>query len=366
MAAPRSSRRGARRARRAAARRRRAGRGRCSRRWPALGDGHGRDRRAALLRLRDGRGAAGHGGRRLARVDLGRPALQRGARRPPAPPSRRSPRSGCSTCSACRRARVGFVTGATMANLVGLAAARHRVLAERRLERRGATGSTGAPPVTVVVGEEVHVSLLKALRLLGFGSARAVRMPVDANGAMRATAAGAAQLDGPAIVCAQAGNVNTGACDPLADDRGGRARGGRLGARRRRVRDVGGGLAGAARPGGGLRRAPTRGRSTPTSGSTCPTTAASRSSPTPRRTPRRWAPAGGLPRRRRRAHAHAGDVAPRAPGARLRGAALPRAARGWPSWSSAAARTRAGWRRRWRTSTGARGAQRRRAQPGAA
>src|SRR3954447_5045878 len=67
-------------------------------------------------------------------------------------------------------ARVGFVTGATMANLVGLAAARHRVLAgvEWDVEERGLIG---APPVRVIVGDEVHVSLLKALRILGFGSA---------------------------------------------------------------------------------------------------------------------------------------------------------------------------------------------------
>ena len=113
-------------------------------------------------------------------------------------------------------ARVGFVTGATMANLVGLASARHRVLASAGwdVEERGLNG---APPVRVLVGEEVHVSLLKALRILGFGSAGAVRIPVDANGAMQPGPLAAAlhEGDGPAIVCAQAGNVNTGACDPL-------------------------------------------------------------------------------------------------------------------------------------------------------
>src|SRR5215211_3384850 len=113
-------------------------------------------------------------------------------------------------------ARVGFVTGATMANLVGLAAARHRVLAQAGwdVEERGLTG---APPVRILVGDEVHVSLLKALRLLGFGSAGVERIPVDANGAMQPGGMAAALRDsvGPAIVCAQAGNVNTGACDPL-------------------------------------------------------------------------------------------------------------------------------------------------------
>src|SRR5215203_508390 len=112
--------------------------------------------------------------------------------------------------------RVGFVTGATMANLVGLAAARHRVLADVgwNVEERGLAG---APPVRILVGAEVHVSLLKALRLLGFGSAGVERIPVDANGAMQPGGMAAALRDsvGPAIVCAQAGNVNTGACDPL-------------------------------------------------------------------------------------------------------------------------------------------------------
>jgi glutamate/tyrosine decarboxylase-like PLP-dependent enzyme len=113
-------------------------------------------------------------------------------------------------------ARVGFVTGATMANLVGLAAARHRVLADAGWDVEE-HGLNGAPPMRVVVGEEVHVSLLKALRILGFGSAGALRVPVDENGAMRADAVTAALrgADGPAIVCAQAGNVNTGACDPM-------------------------------------------------------------------------------------------------------------------------------------------------------
>ncbi len=113
-------------------------------------------------------------------------------------------------------ARVGFVTGATMANLVGLAAARHRVLATAGwdVEERGLGGGPG---VRILVGEEVHVSLLKALRLLGFGSGGVQRVPADANGAMQPGPLAAALRDhrGPAIVCAQAGNVNTGACDPL-------------------------------------------------------------------------------------------------------------------------------------------------------
>jgi len=113
-------------------------------------------------------------------------------------------------------ARVGFVTGATMANLVGLAAARHRVLAQAGWDVEE-HGLTGAPPVRILVGAEVHVALLKALRLLGFGSAGVERIPADANGAMEPgpLAATLRRSAGPAIVCAQAGNVNTGACDPL-------------------------------------------------------------------------------------------------------------------------------------------------------
>jgi glutamate/tyrosine decarboxylase-like PLP-dependent enzyme len=115
-----------------------------------------------------------------------------------------------------RDARVGFVTGATMANLVGLAAARHRVLADAGWDVEE-QGLTGAPPVRVIVGDEVHVSLLKALRILGLGSAQVVRVPADHNGAMQPgrLATTLREGHGPAIVCAQAGNVNTGACDPM-------------------------------------------------------------------------------------------------------------------------------------------------------
>ena len=115
-----------------------------------------------------------------------------------------------------RDARVGFVTGATMANLVGLAAARHRVLASTGWDVEE-QGLAGAPRVRVLVGDEVHVSLLKALRLLGLGSGTVERIPADANGAMQPGPLAAALREGtgPTIVCAQAGNVNTGASDPL-------------------------------------------------------------------------------------------------------------------------------------------------------
>jgi glutamate/tyrosine decarboxylase-like PLP-dependent enzyme len=108
----------------------------------------------------------------------------------------------------------GFVTGATMANFTALAAARHVVL-----ERAGwaveADGLFGAPPITVLVGEEAHPTLLKSLGLLGLGRARVHRIAVDGQGRMRADAL--PRISGPTILCLQAGNVNTGAFDPLAD-----------------------------------------------------------------------------------------------------------------------------------------------------
>jgi len=107
---------------------------------------------------------------------------------------------------------VGFVTGATMANLSGLAAARHDVLEHAGWDVE-AQGLFGAPPIRVVIGEEVHVSLLKALSLLGLGRERVVRVPVDGQGRMRPAAL--PPLAGPTIVCLQTGNVNSGACDPV-------------------------------------------------------------------------------------------------------------------------------------------------------
>src|SRR6185312_4424432 len=76
-------------------------------------------------------------------------------------------------------------------------------------------GLFGAPPLTVVVGDEVHVSLLKALALLGLGRARVCRVAVDGQGRMRADRL--PPLDARAIVCVQAGNVNSGAFDPAGD-----------------------------------------------------------------------------------------------------------------------------------------------------
>jgi glutamate/tyrosine decarboxylase-like PLP-dependent enzyme len=106
---------------------------------------------------------------------------------------------------------VGYVTCATQANFAGLAAARHTLLARQGWDVE-AHGLFGAPPITVVVGDEVHVSVLKALTLLGLGRERVVRVPVDGQGRMRADAL--PPLDDRTILCLQAGNVNTGACDP--------------------------------------------------------------------------------------------------------------------------------------------------------
>src|SRR4051812_5041447 len=109
---------------------------------------------------------------------------------------------------------VGLTTGAQMANVTGLAAARHALLARAGwdLEERG---MAGAPPLRVFAGEEAHVTLWRALRLLGFGRAGVEVVAADDQGAMRADAlAGAlARGSGPALVCAQAGNVNSGAMD---------------------------------------------------------------------------------------------------------------------------------------------------------
>lgn len=104
-----------------------------------------------------------------------------------------------------------FVTGATIANFTALAAARHAVFREAGWDVDN-DGLFGAPPVTVVVGDEVHTTLRRVLGLLGLGRTRTVTLPVDGQGRIRADSL--PRLSGPAIVCIQAGNVNTGAFDP--------------------------------------------------------------------------------------------------------------------------------------------------------
>jgi len=107
-----------------------------------------------------------------------------------------------------------FVTGATVANLCGLAAGRHVVL-KRAGWNVEADGLFGAPPITVVAGGEVHPTVVKSLGVLGMGRSRVVKVPVDNQGRMRADKLPV--LTGPTIVCVQVGNVNTGAIDPVAE-----------------------------------------------------------------------------------------------------------------------------------------------------
>jgi len=108
----------------------------------------------------------------------------------------------------------GLVTCATTANFTALATARHALLA--RLGWNVADdGMFGAPPIQVVVGQEVHASVLKALNLAGFGSKRVTVVEVDSQGRMRADKL--PHLDKSTIVCIQAGNVNTGSFDPARE-----------------------------------------------------------------------------------------------------------------------------------------------------
>ncbi len=106
----------------------------------------------------------------------------------------------------------GFVTGATMANATCLAAARDAVLAGHGWDAAG-QGLVGAPPVTIVAGAQAHTTVRKALGLVGLGRDRALLLPADGQG--RIEPRGLPALTGPALVCLQAGNVNTGASDPF-------------------------------------------------------------------------------------------------------------------------------------------------------
>jgi glutamate/tyrosine decarboxylase-like PLP-dependent enzyme len=111
-------------------------------------------------------------------------------------------------------ASVGFPTGAGLGNAVGLAAGRHALLARAGwdVETRGLYG---APEIQVVIGEEAHSTVGTALQYLGLGRERVTKVPVDGQGRMRADAlAGALDPGAPALVCIQAGNVNSGAFDP--------------------------------------------------------------------------------------------------------------------------------------------------------
>jgi len=114
-------------------------------------------------------------------------------------------------------ASVGFTTGCTMANASGIAAGRHALLARAGWDVE-ADGLYGAPEIDVAVGAEVHSSVAGALQLLGLGRERVVRVPADGQGRMQAEGLRAVlgSAKNPVLVCAQVGNVNTGACDPMA------------------------------------------------------------------------------------------------------------------------------------------------------
>ena len=109
---------------------------------------------------------------------------------------------------------VGFVTCTTMANFSGLAAARSAIL-QRDGWNVEEDGLFGAPPIQVIVGGEVHVSLLRALTMLGLGRSRVVTVPADGQGRMRVDKLPA--LNNRTVLCLQAGNVNTGAFDPAKE-----------------------------------------------------------------------------------------------------------------------------------------------------
>ena len=112
----------------------------------------------------------------------------------------------------------GYVTGCQMANFSALATARHHVLAEAGWDVE-ADGLRGAPPLDVIVSDEAHYTIFTSLRMLGLGAARARRVPTDGQGRMRADelARMVERGRGPCVIAAQAGNVNTGAFDPIAE-----------------------------------------------------------------------------------------------------------------------------------------------------
>jgi glutamate/tyrosine decarboxylase-like PLP-dependent enzyme len=113
-------------------------------------------------------------------------------------------------------ASFAITTGCQMAHATGLAAARHHVLARAGWDVE-ARGLTGAPPIRLLANADLHVTVLRAVRLLGLGTDSIVRLDTDAQGSMLPAALrdALAAADGPAIVCAQAGEVNSGAFDPL-------------------------------------------------------------------------------------------------------------------------------------------------------
>ena len=330
--------------------------------------------RAALLRVRHRRRAAGRARRRLADQRLGPErglyALSPGRRRS----SRRSAAAWLlDLLGLPADVSVGFMTGATMANLPALAAARHARARAGRLGRRGATGCIGAP------GDRG--------RRRRRGPRHGVRLAPDA----RARAATRVPRRRPT---SRAGCAPTRSRDARRDRRpDDRLRPGRqrehrrrstrwrrsstpsraaerLAPRRRRVRALGGARRRRSRTCSRGSSAPTRGRPTPTSGSTSRTTPASSSSATRPRIDAAMTLGAAYYVEAAERRARPVQLGPRvvAPGARLRGlrgAALARARRGSPTDRRAAARSPAGWPSAWAPRPGVDDPQRRRAQPGA-
>src|SRR5215475_6404255 len=160
--------------------------------------------RARAARLRPARAGPGRGGGARP-AGRGRLARDRGQRRPEVLRLRHRRR-------AAGRTGGGFVTGATMANATCLAAARDAVLTRHGWDAAG-QGLVGAPPVTVVTGAQAYTTVRKALGLVGLGRDRALVLPADDQG--RIDPRDLPRLSGPALVCLQAGNVNSGASDPF-------------------------------------------------------------------------------------------------------------------------------------------------------
>ena len=117
-----------------------------------------------------------------------------------------------------RNAGLGFVTGCQMANFTGLAAARHGLLRRAGWDVE-AEGLAGAPRINLITSAESHVTVDVSMRYLGFGTRHLLRVETDGQGRMRADRLRRLldNLTGPTIICAQAGNVNTGAFDPLRE-----------------------------------------------------------------------------------------------------------------------------------------------------
>lgn len=116
-----------------------------------------------------------------------------------------------------RESSVGFVTGATVANFTCLAAARGEVLRRQGWDA-DAQGLFGAPPITVLIGDDAHTTVFSALQFLGLGRDRVIRIKTDEEGRIRPDAfvTALAAIDGPVIAILQAGQINTGAFDAFA------------------------------------------------------------------------------------------------------------------------------------------------------